>query len=182
MKIFRALTGLVVLLTAVVAYGVDVKTDYDQDYDFGRLKTFAFREQNRSADDPLRTDSILDNRIRDAVRSQLEARGYQYAPDGNADFLVCYFANTKERENIQDFGYGFPRRWRWGFGPQIWTTYYTVGSVIVDFVDPASRQLVWRGIASQTVSGVNPSDKQVNKGVEDLIKHFQKDANEKKKG
>jgi len=182
MKIFRVLGCLSLLLTAVVAYGVTVKTDYDKDYDFGKLKTFAFKEQSRSDSDPLRTDSVLDNRIKDALRGQLEARGFQYAPDGNADFLVCYFASSMERLNVQDFDYGFPRRWRWGFGQQIWTNYYTVGSVVVDFVDPSSKQLIWRGIASQTVSGINPSDKQVSKGVDDLLKHFVKDAGEKKKG
>jgi hypothetical protein len=181
MRIFRVLAGLSLMLTAVVAYGVSVKTDYDKDYDLGKLKTFAFKEQSRSSKDPLSTNSLLDNRIKDALRSQLEARGYQYAQDGNADFLVCYFASSMERQNIQDFGYGFPRRWRWGFGPQIWTNYYTVGSVVVDFVDPSSKELIWRGIASQTVSGVNPSDKQVSKGVDDLLKHFVKDARETKK-
>jgi hypothetical protein len=182
MKIFRVLGFLSLLFTAVAAYGVTVKTDYDKDYDFGKLKTFAFKEQSRSTSDPLRADTLLDNRIKDALRSQLEARGYQYATDGNPDFLVCYFASSMERQNIQDFGYGFPRRWRWGFGPQIWTNYYTVGSVVVDFVDPSSKQLIWRGIASQTVSGISPSDKQVGKGVDDLLKHFVKDTSEKKKG
>ena len=182
MKIFRVLMGLCLMLTAAVAYGVDVKTDYNKDYDFGRLKTFAFKEQSRSGVDPLRTNSLLDNRIKDALRVQLEARGYQYAPDGNADFVVCYFSSSMERQSIEDFGYGFPRRWRWGFGPQIWTNYYTVGSVVVDFVDPSSKELIWRGIASQTVSGVNPSDKQVSKGVDDLLKQFVKDAREKNKG
>lgn len=182
MKIFRVLGLLSLLLTAVAAYGVTVKTDYDKDYEFGKLKTFAFKDQSRSNSDPLRTNTLLDNRIKDALRNQLEARGFQYAPDGNADFLVSYFASSMEKLNVEDFGYGFPRRWRWGFGQRIWTNYYTVGSVVVDFVDPANRQLIWRGIASQTVSGLNPSDKQVSKGVDELLKHFVKDAGEKKKG
>lgn len=182
MKIFRTVVGLSLLLTAVVAYGVDVKTDYDRDYDFAKLKTFAFKSKPRSESDPLRTNGLLDNRIKDALRTQLEARGYQYVENGNADFLICYFASSKERLNIQDFDYGFPRRWRWGFGQQIWTNYYTEGSVVVDFVDSQNQQLFWRGMASQTISGLNPSEKQVNKGVDDLLKHFLKDAHENKKG
>jgi len=180
MKIFRMLAGLGLLLTAAVTYG-SVKSDYDRDFDLGKLKTFTFNAQNRSDKDPLRTDTLLANRIENAVRSQLEARGFQYAPDGNADFLVSYFASSKERLNIQDFGYAMPRRWRWGFGPNIWTSYYTVGSVVVDFIDPSSQQLIWRGIASETVSGVNPSDKQVNKGAEGLTKHFVKDVKKERR-
>ena len=182
MKIFRILAGLSMMLSAVIAYGATVKTDYDKDYDLGRLKTFTFKEQRRSNVDLLRTDTLLDNRIKDALRSQLEARGFHYTSDGDADFAVAYFASRKEKLNIEDFGYGMPRRWRWGFGPRLWTSYYTVGSVVVDFIDPSSQQLIWRGIASETVSGVNPSDKQVSKGAEDLVKHFLKDAQKEKRG
>jgi hypothetical protein len=61
--------ALSLLLKAVVAYGMTVKIDYDKDYDFGKLKAFAFKEQSRSTSDLLRTDSLLDNRIKDALRS-----------------------------------------------------------------------------------------------------------------
>jgi hypothetical protein len=68
-----------------------------------------------------------------------------------------------------------PHRWRWGWGPSIWTTYYTQGSVVVDFVDRASNQLVWRGSFIDTVKGLDQSDKQIDKGVSGLVKHFVKD-------
>jgi len=182
MKLFRVLVGLGMLFTAAVSYATSVKTDYDKDFDFQKLKTFAFKTQHRANTDPLKADSILDTRIREALRSKLEAEGFQYAPDGNADFLIRYFASQKEKLNVQDLDYGFPRRWRWGFGPDIWTNYYTVGSMMVDFVDPVNKQLIWRGMSSQTISGLNPSDKHVASGVKDLIKHYLKDAREKRAG
>ena len=37
-----------------------------------------------------------------------------------------------------------------------------------------NNQLVWSGKLADTVSGLNESQKQVNKGVKELIKHFGK--------
>jgi hypothetical protein len=84
--------------------------------------------------------------------------------------------------SVESFGYGFPRRWRWGWGPDIWTRYYTEGSLIVDFIDPQTGQLIWRGIVTDTAkTGGAESEKQVNKGAQELVKHFIKDMGRKKK-
>ena len=51
----------------------------------------------------------------------------------------------------------------------------TNGMLAVDFYDPTSKQLVWRGTAAQTL---NPSGNQqkdmdrLNKAVAKLLKHF----------
>lgn len=182
MKAFRIVALLSLLLTAAVAYGMSVNTDYDKSYTFSRLKTFAFADQPRGPRDPLGTDTLLANRIKDSLDTQLEENGFQPAPEGGADFLISYYASSKEKLDIENFGYGFPRYWRWGWGPDIWTRYYTEGSVIVDFIDPQTRQLIWRGIATDTVkTGLGQSEKQVNKGAEELVKHFLKDIGRKKK-
>jgi hypothetical protein len=74
-----------------------------------------------------------------------------------------------------------PYRWRWGWGPTFWTRYYTEGSVLVDFVDPVRNQLVWRGRVTDTVSGLDQSQKQIDKGVDQLVKHFEKDVRRSEK-
>ena len=53
------------------------------------------------------------------------------------------------------------------FGKHVKTDY--------DLVDPASNQLIWRGRVTDTVKGLDQSDKQINKGVDELVKHFVKD-------
>ena len=175
MKVFRVLTCLCLMLATAAAYGMSVKTDYDRNYDFGRLKTFAFKDQRRPAADPLVAD-----RIRDALRSQLEARGFRYQPDGQPDFLVAFYARAKEKVEVEDVGYGFPHRWRWGFGPTIWTRNYVEGSMIVDFIDPQTNQLIWRGIATDTLhTGPKKSEEQINKGADELVKRFLKETRRK---
>lgn len=177
MKLFRFLSLLSVMLIYGVAFGTNVKTDYDRSFDFSRLKTFTFKsEWNKD-----RPNSLVDSRIEGALRQDLEARGFRYQPDGPADFVVTYYARQKEKVEPTVVGYGMPYRWRWGWGPEFWTRYYTEGSVMVDFVTPNNNQLVWRGRVTDTVSGLNESEKQVNKGVKELVKHFEKDVTRSEK-
>jgi hypothetical protein len=46
----------------------------------------------------------------------------------------------------------------------------------IDFIEPTSNQLIWRGRVTDTVNGLDQSDKQINKGAEELVKHFVKDT------
>jgi Domain of unknown function (DUF4136) len=175
MNAFRVSIVLGLLFTTGIAYGMHVKTDYDRSFDFAKLRTFAFRDQERREGNLLRANTLVDKRIRDALTRELEERGFRYSPDGRPDFYVAYYAREREREEVENVGYGMPLRWRWGWGPNIWTRYYTEGSVVVDFIDPINNQLIWRGRVTDTVKGLDQSDKQIKKGVDELVKHFVKD-------
>lgn len=180
MRAFRILIVLSVISVAGIAYGMNVKTDYDRSFDFGKLKTFAFRDQQRPDGNLLARNSIVDNRIREALRRDLEARGFRYQPDGQADFVIAYYARERQQAEVGPIGYGMPFRWRWGWGPGVWTNYYTQGSIVVDLIEPASNQLIWRGRATDTVNGLDQSEKQINKGVKKLVKDFAKDSEKKR--
>ena len=180
MKLFRAIFGLGLMLTAISAFGSSVKTDFDKNFDFGNLKTFAFKEQRRGSRDALKTKTQTAERIENGLTAQLEANGYK-SNDDNPDFYVAYYADSKEKLDIESFGYGFPRRWRWGFGNDIWTRYYTEGCIVVDFIDAKSNQLVWRGLVTDTIGNTpDQSEKQINNGTKDLVKHFLKDIKKSK--
>ena len=175
MKTFRIFIVLGLLLTGSIAFGMHVKTDYDRSFNLLRLRTFAFKDQYRRDGSLLKENTLVDKRIREALRRDLEARGFRYAPEGQADFQIAYYAREREKAEVEGAGYGMPRRWRWGWGPNLWTRYYTEGSVVVDFIDPASNQLIWRGRVTDTVKGLDQSDKQIDKGANELVKHFLKD-------
>ena len=179
MKLFRVFGLAGVMLAGGVAFGTNVKTDYDRSFDFGRLRTFTFRSVWKK--DRGEPNSLVDNRIEDALRRDLEARGFRYQPDGPADFVVAYYEHQREKVEPETIGYGMPYRWRWGWGPAFWTRYYTEGSVLVDFVTPNNNKLIWRGRVTDTVSGLNESEKQIDKGVKELVKHFEKDVQRSEK-
>lgn len=179
MKLVRIFMVLSLMLAGASAFGMNVKTDYDRAFDFGRLKTFAFKDQTRPAGTVLQQNTLMDNRIREALRKDLESHGFRYQSEGQADFVVAYYARQREKTEVEPVGYGMPHRWRWGWGPTVWTRYYTQGSLVVDFIEPTNDELIWRGRVTDTVTGLDQSEKQINKGTEQLVKHFVKDSHEK---
>ena len=195
MKSFRVIVaGALFLVAVTAAFGMSVNSDYEKNYDFSQLRTFAFKT-DRASNDPLITNTIEAGRIQSALAAQLEANGFSQSPQ-NPDFIVAFYATTKEKTQVQSagfgpgfrsgfglgrgfgWGYGIPyrARWRWGLGPDIWTTNYTQGCVMADVIDPRTNELVWRGVVKDTVNGIGQSEKQANEAAKDLVKRFLKDA------
>jgi hypothetical protein len=186
MKVFRVTIVAVMFLVAVTAQGMSVKSDYQRNYDFSRLRTFAFKT-DRVDNDPLVTNTIEANRIQSALNTQLEMNGFSQSLQ-SPDFIVAFYSRTRVKTQVQSTGFGFDPgfgwgygipyrgRWRWGYGPDIWTTTYTQGCIMADFIDAKNNELVWRGMARDTVNGIGQSEKQANQAAKDLVKQFVKDA------
>lgn len=185
MKVFLSALFLVAMVPA--AFGASVKSDYQKDFDFGQLHTFAFRTE-RVDNDPLASNAIEAERIQNALASQLSANGFTQTGD-NPDFIVAFYSRTHQQTEVQSiprFGYGpgfgwgyrvpFRGRWRWGWGPDIWTTTYTQGCVMADIIDAKTQELVWRGVVQDRVNGIGQSEKEANNAAKDLIKRYLKDT------
>ena len=199
MKRFRVvLSGAVVLFAVSAVFGMSVKSDYDKNFDFSQLRTYSFKT-DRASNDPLSTNTLEAGRIQNALTAQLEANGFTQAT-GSPDFIVAFYSRTKQKTQVEStggfgpgfgpgfgrfgygrgfgWGYGIPGagRWRWGYGPDIWTTNYTQGCVMADIIDPRTNELVWRGRVTDTVNGIGQSEKQSDQAAKDLVKKFMKDA------
>ena len=187
MKLFGTVLGdLFLMTTAAPAFAASVKSDYQKDFDFRQLHTFAFKTE-RTSNDPLATNTIEAERIKNALTAQLSANGFAQSVD-NPDFIVAFYSRTKQRTQTESspfgfgpgfgWGYGVPfrGRWRWGYGPDIWTTTYTEGCVMADIIDAKTQELVWRGVVQDTVNGIGQTDKQANNAAKDLVKRFLSDT------
>ncbi len=191
MRVFRVtVAGALVLFAVTAAFGMSVKSDYEKNFDFTQLHTFAFKT-DRASNDPLSTNTLEAGRIQTALTAQLEANGFTQASQ-NPDFIVAFYSRTKEKTQVQSagfgpgfgfgrgfgWGYGIPGRgrWRWGYGPDIWTTNYTQGCIMADIIDARTNHLVWRGRVTDTINGVGQSEKQTDQAAKDLVSKFVKDA------
>jgi hypothetical protein len=177
MKAIRMMIGLGILigfLAAISAQAQSVQTDYDRSFNFSNLKTFSFAVQTRGATDPLAADSLNDGRIRSGLESQLIANGFK-TDAGKPDFVIAYYVTTKNKLNVQDYGYGPPR---WFGSRDIRVNQYSEGTLMVDFIDTNTNQVVWRGRASGTLE-MKGVDKKISKSVEKLVKQFVKDTTKK---
>jgi len=170
-KVMLALVGMT-LVFAGMASAQQVKTDYDRSANFALYKTYSW--EHVETRDPLNVD-----RIKHAVNTVLAARGWTMV-DSGADVAVVAMEITRDQQTLNTFYDGLGGGWGWrrfgggGFGEATTTTdTYTVGTVVVDLFDTKTKQLIWRGSASDTLS--NNSDKNIknlNESVDKMFKHF----------
>jgi hypothetical protein len=169
--VMLALVGMT-LVFAGMASAQQVKTDYDRSANFALYKTYSW--EHVETKDPLNVD-----RIKHAVNTVLAARGWTMV-DSGADVAVVAMEITRDQQTLNTFYDGLGGGWGWrrfgggGFGEATTTTdTYKVGTVVVDLFDTKTKQLIWRGSASDTLS--NNSDKNIknlNESVDKMFKHF----------
>jgi len=170
-KILTVLMGLT-LLFAGKASAQQVKTDYDRSANFAQYKTYSW--EHVKTQDPLDVD-----RIKSAVNAALAAKGWSQV-DSGGDVCINAVEITRNQQTLNTFYNGFGGGWGWrrfgggGFGDATTTTEtYKVGTVVVDLFDSKSKQLIWRGSETDTLS--NKSDKNIknlDKGVDKMFKSF----------
>ncbi len=135
----------------------EVRTTVEPGVDLAQYRTFAFYS-------PLGTDragyqTIVSQHLKAAARRELEARGLRY-DEAAPQLLVNFNAALTERVRVTPaptLGYYGYYSYRWGlYGGwplvQQEVTTYREGTVNVDLVDAARKQLVWEGVVVGTVT------------------------------
>jgi hypothetical protein len=159
-----------VLAGALVLFAADVSTDYDHHANFARYHTYSWLGVKAG-------NSLWQDRIQAAVDSALAAHGWQKVPSGG-DAVVSAFGRTSQQETLQTYYDGFPG-WGWrGWGGMGTATTEAipekVGNLTVDIFDGQSKQLIFRGQASEAISGDKPekNEKKMDEAVDKMFKHF----------
>jgi hypothetical protein len=172
-------------LSPAIALAQQVNVDFDRDADFSKYKTFTYTVCMR-IDNPL-----VDKRIVAALENALVREGLAKA-SGGADVNVTYHSSTTEDIAIDTntWGYGYGQGWQWGHGGSAYggsgyggplsstTTIrkYTRGTLVIDIWDARTKQLVWRGTASDSVSDdPTKNDQKVQKALQKLFKSYPPD-------
>jgi len=160
-----------IMLMAIPSVAQQVKTDYDRSANFSQYKTYSWSSVKTK-------DPLLVDRIKSAVNSALSAKGLTQV-DSGGDLTINAMEISRNHQTLNTFYDGGFGGWRWGgFGDATTTTdTYKVGTLVVDLFDTQSKELVFRGSSSDTLS--NNSDKNINnlnKGVDKMFKHFPPEA------
>ena len=168
------------LVACSVTYAQDVRTNYMPGTDFAKYHTYAWSDEVQGVPDVGgRPDQILDTQVKQAVDSQMAAKGLtKVAEGGKPDLLLAYQLAVNQEKQINGFGdnMGGGGPWGGGFGTfSASTSSSYVGTFVVGMYDPAVRKLVWIGAAQHVLE---PSKKQeknqqrLNKGAQKLLKDF----------
>ncbi len=177
LKVFIA----TVLCLFLSACGDNIKTasDYRPNVDFASLKTFAFLKFENTE-----YQQIWQDRVRDAIARELEAKGMRKVEEDQADVLVAYhiFAESKQKQRVTSTGGGYYYYGRRYYGPSVTvgTTYvenidYKVGNVVADFIDPISKDVIYNAKASTKIDDARtPEDRNmlINAAVEKMFREY----------
>jgi hypothetical protein len=183
--------ALVIVMAALVAGCSSIETSYDYDpkANFAGLKTYEWlKEPQKLTGDPrIDGNTILANRIYEAVDTELAARGFRKI-SGDPDFLVAYHVSLDKRRSVQTLNsyYGYGPGWGYGYGasyrpgywagaPETYVYEYEEGTLILDIVNPENKELIWRGSAQDEVHFKSTPEKdqtQLNEAVHKILEKF----------
>lgn len=171
----KALCSIMLFLIALGTVSAqEVRTDFDHQANFSQYKTYSWQKITAQ-------DSIWDSRIKNAVDSQLVAKGWTQVESGG-DVAIVAIKTTQTERTLETFYDGMGGGWRWrgfgGFGESTTTERdYKEGTLVVDMYDAKTKQLLWRGSAEDTLSSkAEKNEKNLDKGVAKMFKKFPPDS------
>jgi hypothetical protein len=140
-----AFVTALLLLIATTLTAQDVKYSFMPGTDFSKYHTYKWV----SIEGAGHPNQIVDAQIKQSVDSQLASKGLTKTDSDKADLYVGYqIAVDKEK---QWNGYGMGGGIRWGGMATATSSTISVGTLVLDLYDPATKQLVWTGNATKTI-------------------------------
>jgi len=172
MKKLGILIGVAVVVGIIGCSSMRVSIDYDRDVNFAKYKTFKWiPHKPKVRPRRLLNHSLVEKRIKSAVERELSAKGCQKATGGKPDFLIAYHIGAKNKVDVTTYGYRYGPRGRW-WGRYVAVERYKEGTLILDFVDPELKQLVWRGTAVGAIHYPETVGEKMDQAVEKILSKF----------
>jgi len=181
---------LMAMLSAVMlsacASKPEITTDYDHGADFSRYRSFAF--EPKLATDAAGYATLTTQRIKAAVQREMIARGYVYA-EKDPDLLVNFAGKQEDKVRVTQtpvpagyplgyygyYGYrtGLYAPWP-GYYLDTYVDHYTEGTINIDLIDRARRQMVWEGVAIGRITSEmkEAPEKAINQTVAEIFAKY----------
>ena len=157
-----SLAAVIWLAMTAVVFAQKVTVDSNPAAPFSAYKTYAWLN-GTPAPEP-----IMEQQLRASINERLMARGLTKTTV-SPDLLVMTNVTTQQRQEFVPNGFAYGPWWwgAYGYGPGYMDTWLE-GTLVVDFYDAKTKQLVWRGVAT-----ANASDKPTH-NVEKMDKALKK--------
>lgn len=162
-RIVSRIAAVLILTLLVVpgAFAQDVTTEFDESADFTKFKTFAIRDGQLNSRNPALSSELTKKRIETEIARALTAKGLTMVTTGPSDLNVFYQFGAARRVETETY----PAGWR-GLGTRVARVPYSEGTLVIDLRNPATRSLVWRGVATE---GERDPNKLAEK-LDDMVK------------
>ena len=166
----RRATWLILGIALGGCSSLSVSQDYDRNQDFSRLRTWAWAKPAPQVDGSGYSEisSLTHKRISSAVEGELAKKMYQKTEADRADFWVRHYASTGQKLEAYP-GYN---GW-YGEGDEL--AVVEEGTIVVDFVSPKDKRLLWRGKATSVIDeSMTPEEREnrIDESVQKILEQF----------
>jgi hypothetical protein len=171
-----------------------VNVEKQDNVNFTQYRTFDFADTEVKTDgdqNPLLRSSIAQDRIKQAIAGELAKRGLRQV-DSNPDVLVTTHTFVEKAERtVYDTqpgpGYAYPYavgyrgaylpiNYGYWYSPAYYsrprTEQYREGTLVIDFIDRRTNNLVWRGSMADDVNDPARLGSEFSKSAKDILDKF----------
>jgi hypothetical protein len=158
---------LIAACTLAACSSITVTTDYDHSAPFGKYKTYALEAAKQGQT----LSPTSEAAVRNALRTELAARGISEASPANADLAMVRHVFLQEKVSVQQYTDRYGHYGVWAGAPQTCTdvTNYTEGTMILDVVDTHTKKLVFRGTGTAAVGGPERNAEKIRDTVKKMV-------------
>jgi hypothetical protein len=153
--------AIALLAAAPFLRAANVETDFDPAVDFSRFQTYSFIGGQELTRTGLLSDPTIRERLKNFISGVMEPRGLREVPiDQKYSLAVRYWVarQQKTEETVvldpDPFFAGYPAYWTgawyWSYEEYV-VSHYVQGTLVVDLIDPATKDLVWRTFLRQKI-------------------------------
>lgn len=172
----------VVSLFVVSCATLQVAVDYNPDFDFGSIGTYAWLPHESPPGTDLRiNNALINDRVVAAVDARLEAKGYRKTDAGTPDVYVTWLGAIDRRIRMDTINNYYGPYWYgsrgccWGGPRRTLVSEYEEGTLIVDVLNAVDRKLVWRGTGSdyiRTMKTPEETTRNINAAIAGILADF----------
>jgi hypothetical protein len=163
-------TLLMMALPAIVR-AQKASCDYDSTVNFSQFRTYAWKPGTPAG------EHFLDKRIVSSIDAQLAAKGLART-NSTPDLYVLYHVGLGVQRSVSGFvsGPGGAYGWRGGLDSiDVRLNELATGTLVIDLVDAANQELVWRGVATKEIdveAKPEKRDEAIAKTVDKILRNY----------
>src|SRR5271169_3406816 len=168
MKTTIAICALLLCVASTVAVGQQVSVNYDHNASFAQYHTYAWGSNNKNQIQ----NSILAQVAQKDIEATMQQKGLQKVQESqNPDLVLAASGGEREQTSYNAWGMRGIGGGMGGISPQ----QNVEATMVVSLYNPKTQELVWRGIAQDTLSNKgNKNQEMVNKAVQKMFKQWPK--------
>ena len=168
MKTKIVFCALAICLVSSFAMAQQVSVNYNHEANFSQYHTYAWGSNNKNAIQ----NSILAQVAQQDIESAMSAKGLQKVQESqNPDLVLTASGGEREQTSYNAWGMRGIGGGMGGITPE----QNVISTMVVSLYDTKKQELVWRGIAQDTLSNNgNKNQKEVNNAVNKMFKQWPK--------